>query len=166
MVLQIYKIFNDFNFYCTLPPINSLYMKFNITLLIVCSLLSCSNNSVDKNCKFLLDVNVNATINLNLPEYSQLQFAGNSVYIPNYGNKGIIIASTGVSFYAWDAADPNHSPSDCSVLKNTGLEATCGCDDGYTYSLVTGQVLNEANLPCGLKFYAITQSGNTLYISN
>ncbi len=141
-------------------------MKYYLSLLFTITLLSCSNTSVDENCRFLLDVNVNASINLNLPEYSPLQFAGNSVYIPNYGNKGIIVASTGVSFYAWDAADPNHAPSDCSVLENNGLEATCGCDDGYSYSLVTGQVLNETNLPCRLKFYGITKSGNTLYISS
>lgn len=88
-------------------------MKFIFTLFLFLLLFSCSDNSnQNENCRFLLDLGVNEVINLNLPQYSQLQFAGNSVYIQNAGNGGIIIASTGADFFAWDAADPNHIPRD------------------------------------------------------
>lgn len=128
---------------------------------------SCSKNSVDnKNCRFLLDIGVNVTVNLNLPQYSQLQFAGNSIYIANAGNGGVIIASTGADFYAWDASDPNEIPSTNTILKVSGLEASCDCDDTHTYSLVSGQALNNATLQCGLRNYRVEKSGNTLLISN
>lgn len=142
-------------------------MKSLFLVLSFLLLSTCSKNSINnENCKYLLNVNVNININLSLPQYSQLQFAGNSIYIENEGNKGIIVASTGADFFAWDAADPNHVQSSCSVLKNSGLEATCGCADHNKYSLVNGQPLKDGSLLCGLKNYRVEQSGNTLLISN
>jgi len=138
--------------------------------LLICFVLltTCSGDSVDNpNCKFLLNVGVNLTINLSLPQYSQLEFAGNAVYIANYGNGGIIVASLGNNqYFAWDASDPNHALSSCSVLEISGLEGTCGCTDHNKYSLVNGQPLANASLQCALKNYRIEQSGNSLLISN
>lgn len=130
-------------------------------------LVGCSNNSNEnENCRFLLDIGVNEVVNLNLPQYSQLQFAGNSVYIANAGNGGILVASTGADFFAWDAADPNHAQSSCSVLINSGLNATCGCEDQNEYNLVNGLSVNNSTLRCSLRNYRVEQSGNTLIISN
>lgn len=133
-------------------------------------LSSCSKNSTDnENCKFLLDLNVNVTVNLSFPQYSKLLFAGNSVYIANAGNAGIIVASTGVDFFAWDAGDPNLIPSDCSTLVPSGLNATSSCDDENEYSLVTGQATSSSSsnsLPCSLKNYRVEQNGNNLLIFN
>ncbi|MBD0823605.1 Rieske (2Fe-2S) protein [Aestuariibaculum marinum] len=141
-------------------------MKLLIYIFSLFLLISCSNNYENENCKFLLDINVNLSINLSLPEYDQLPFAGNSIYIPNYGNGGIIIASTGFDYYAWDARDPNHEQSSCSILEPSGLEATCGCNDQNKYSLVTGQAFGENAPPCSLRFYSVRKDGNILYISN
>ena len=130
-------------------------------------LTNCSDNSnTNPNCQFLLDVGVNVTINMSLPQYSELQFVSNSVYIANAGNRGIIVTNAGSGYFAWDASDPNHAPSNCSVLQITGLEATCGCADENTYSLVTGQPLQNSSLQCALKNYRVEQNGNTLFISN
>ncbi len=129
-------------------------------------LASCSkSNNTNENCKFLLNIGVNTSINLNLPQYSQLQFISNSVYIPNAGNKGIIVTNSGTGFLAWDAADPNHAQQSCSIVNGTGLEGTCGCADANTYSFITGQSLGTA-LPCTLKPYRVEQSGNKLFITN
>lgn len=141
-------------------------MKPFLSLICLFFLTSCSKNQEHESCKFLLNIGVNLTVNLNLPQYSQLQFAGNSVYIANVGNGGVIIASTGVDFYAWDAADPNHTQSDCSTLVNSGLNATCGCDDKNTYSLVNGQIIGDTALPCSLRNYRVEQNGNSLLIYN
>ena len=140
----------------------------NLLLVVLISfvLVSCSKNDVNNsNCRFLLSIGVNTTINLNLPQYSQLQFISNSVYIPNVGNKGIIVTNSGTGFLAWDAADPNHTQQSCSVVRGNGLEGTCGCTDANTYSFITGQSLGKA-LTCTLKRYRVEQSGNTLLISN
>lgn len=128
-------------------------------------LWSCSgNNTDDRNCRFLLDIGVNFNIDLSLPAYSQLQFAGNSVYIPNVGNAGVIIASTGFDFYAWDASDPNHAPKECTPIIPDGLNGTSGC--GNTYNFVTGIIDKNDGQSCPLKNYRIQQNGNILTIYN
>lgn len=142
-------------------------MKSIFSTLLFALLISCSGNSVDdKNCRFLLDIGVNFTIDLNLPQYSQLAFAGNSVYIANQGNAGIIVASTGVDFYAWDAGDPNHALSECSVIEPSGLNGTCGCGDGNTYNFVTGTISGNNGLSCPLKNYRVQKNSNSLLIFN
>ncbi|NQX86565.1 MAG: hypothetical protein HRT67_11805 [Flavobacteriaceae bacterium] len=130
------------------------------------ALTSCSKKNSNSNCNFLLNVAVNTSVNLNLPQYNPLQYVSQPVHIPNVGNKGIIVMNSGTGYLAWDASDPNHTPSTCSTLSISGAEAVCGCDDGNTYSLFTGQPLGENTLNCGLKFYPVTQNGNTLTISN
>lgn len=138
-----------------------IYILICFLILTQCS----SNRDENENCKFLLDIGVNVSINLNLPQYGQLQFAGNSVYVPNQGNGGVIVAYTGADYFAWDAADPNHVQSSCSILENSGLNATCRCDDQNEYSLVTGQALNNGTLECSLRNYRVEKSGSTLIIS-
>ena len=149
----------------------SLFLLFSFVLL-----TTCSGNSVDNpNCRFLLEGEVNLPINLNLPEYSQLQFDLQSVYVRNVGNGGIIVINAVTSYLAWDASDPNHTPNGC-VLKASGVNATCECSDKNTYSLINGQPLGhllsngdiepDSGLLCGLKFYRVDPDGNNLIISN
>ena len=141
----------------------NILFKSLICLLIV----SCSTNDTDKNCKFLVNAGVDFTVNLNLPQFSNLQNASNSVYIPNQGNGGVILTQSGIGLFAWDAADPNHVFSNCSIMSIVGgLIAKCNCDDENEYSLVTGQSLGDP-LPCALKNYRVEQTGaNVYYISN
>lgn len=126
-------------------------------------LTACSNNDNINNCNYLLDLGVNVSINLNLPQYSQLQFTSNSVYIANQGNGGLIVINVGTGLRAWDAADPNHTPSICSIMEIDGVNAKCGCIDANEYSLFTGGSLG-VQLPCGLKEYRVTASGSNTYI--
>ena len=140
-------------------------MKHFFLVISLIFLTACSRNNSDENCKFLVNAAVNVTLNMNLPQYSQLQFTSNSVYVPNQGNKGVIVMNVGSGFRAWDAADPNHEQTSCSLLKITGAEAVCGCDDANTYSLFTGGSVGK-QLPCGLKEYRVTTSGNSLIITN
>ncbi len=140
-------------------------MRTSIAILSFLFLTTCSNDDRINNCNYLLNVGVNFSLNLNLPEYSQLMFTSNSVYVANQGNLGIYVINVGGNFRAWDAADPNHTPSNCSFLERDGVNVTCGCEDQNTYSLFTGQSL-EGALPCGLKEYRATLSGSSLTVSN
>lgn len=137
-------------------------MKQFFALLSLLILTACSNNDNLNNCNYLLDLGVNASVNLNLPQYSQLQFTSNSVYIANQGNGGIIVTNVGSGLRAWDAADPNHTPSACSVMQIVGANAKCGCADANEYSLFTGGSLG-VQLPCGLKEYRVTSTGSNTY---
>tara|TARA_B100000029_G_scaffold484899_1_gene537631 strand:- start:206 stop:604 length:399 start_codon:yes stop_codon:yes gene_type:complete len=126
---------------------------------------SCSDIEQDPKCKYLLDIEVAHEINLNLPQYNDLNFISNSVYIPNIGNGGVIITNSGTGFLAWDAADPNHTYSQCSILSIEGLEASCNCPDENQYSLITGQSI-KTQLNCSLKTYRVEQNGSSLLVTS
>ena len=127
---------------------------------------SCSKKNISNQCSFLADIDVFYEINLNLPQYNQLNFISNSIIIPNIGNGGIIVTNSGTGFLAWDASDPNHiSNPSCSTMSILGgIESLCNCQDENSYSLITGQSLNIA-LECSLKPYRVELNGNTLLIS-
>ncbi|WP_439150964.1 hypothetical protein [Winogradskyella sp.] len=143
-------------------------MKKLFSLLFCVVFLSCSKDSNNNNCNFLLNVGVNATVNLNLPQFNQLQFPVNAVRLEGFGNEGIILVRVNSStLVAWDGADPNHVPSACSTLRIEGLNGVCDCGDGNEYSLVSGQLVSDTNQPCTLKPYRVDFIGdNTYVISN
>ena len=124
---------------------------FIIGLLLI---IGCAKNNIDNRCNYLLNLDIYYEINLNLPQYSELNFISNSVYIPNVGNGGIIVVNSGSGYLAWDAADPNRTNLPCSVLTISGLEATSNCAEQNTYSLITGQSIGVA-LTCSLKPYRV-----------
>ena len=125
-------------------------LKLYAMLLFLC--MGCSKEIIPMpNCNFLVNFNVSASLNLNLSQYNQLTFPNNPVYVPNEGNGGIIVNNTGTGYVAFDAADPNHIFSDCSVLSINGLKGTLWVYDANKYSLITGQSLENTALRCGLQ---------------
>ncbi len=131
-------------------------------------LLTCSgDDNNNTNCNFLFDAGVNLTVNINLPQFSQLEFPGNGVYVSGQGNNGIWLWRLNSStLFAWDAADPSHVPSACSTLTdgdNDGI-VTCGCDDGNQYFLSTGSGLEGNTQPCTLQPYRVDALGNNTYL--
>ena len=135
------------------------------TLLLIVLFCNCSSNINDSRCNFLLNLDIYYEVNLNLPQYSDLNFVSNSVYIPDVGNGGIIIVNSGTGFLAWDASDPNHDILPCSILNINVLQATSSCNQQNTYSLITGQSVGTV-LNCTLKAYRVESVGNVLMISS
>lgn len=136
-----------------------------LSLLLFPFLFSCSKSEPNANCGYLVNAGVEFTVNLNLPQFSDLNFTTNSVYVSNQGNGGVIVTNTGVGLVAWDAADPNHVFSQCSIMSIVGgINAKCNCEDANEYSLVTGQPLGENDLPCGLKAYRVENTGQDTYL--
>ncbi|WP_040247061.1 Rieske (2Fe-2S) protein [Psychroserpens mesophilus] len=139
-------------------------LLFVLSLLLLTTCKKDDDGNIN-NCNFLFNVGINRTISLNLPQYSQLQFTSNSVYIANEGNAGIYVVNVGGNFRAFDAADPNHTPDTCSFLTANGTIVTCGCQDENQYNLLTG--LSEGGqLPCTLQEYRVTANGSELTITN
>ena len=160
------SIYSDRRWVCVFLTTQNIAMKAILPYLLCFFLLGCANDDQFNNCNFLLEVGVAANLNLNLPQYSPLLVTGNSVYVQNQGNLGIIVVNTGLGRYrAWDAADPNHVPTSCSLLQINGLEATCGCDDQNKYELITGQSVGNP-LPCILKEYRVSVSGSNILVNN
>lgn len=141
-------------------------MKAILLLILFTLCVSCESDDNLRRNPNLLNINVNYEINLNLPQFNNLNFSGNSVYVPGQGNQGLIIVNSGSSYLAWDAADPNLVPSECSRLIIDGLNAESTCDEPpNSYSLITGQPLVE-DLRYPLFAYRITESGGVLRIFN
>lgn len=129
-------------------------------------LSSCSDDDELRNNPYLPDLNFRFQIDLNLPQYNNLNFPGNSFIHYNYGMNGVVIYNLNNSqFLAFELTDPSHVPSSCSILEVNGIEASCNCDDGNTYSIITGQLLKGQG-QYTLKPYRVNRVGNVLEISN
>lgn len=136
-------------------------LSFFTLLFFTCS----KNDNNNSNCYKWLNVGVNESLNLNFSQYNDLNFIGNTIYVPGPGYGGLIITNTGTGFVAFDAVDPNHLPSSCSILSVSGAEAVCGCEEENKYSTFSGQPLENSNLRCGLKAYRAELSGSNLIIN-
>ncbi|WP_296318694.1 hypothetical protein [Winogradskyella sp.] len=140
-------------------------MKKILILVLSIFIFSCSSDNTINNCNFLLNVSVNATINLNLPQFSQLINIGNPVRLEGQGNGGIIIIRTGSqTLRAWDGADPSRQFSSCSILSIVGVNAVSGCGEDIEYNLITGQSIGENQQPCTLLPYRVESIGNNQFL--
>ena len=130
-------------------------------------LLGCSKTAVERN-PFLLENNFDQSINLALPAFDNLSYAGGSMYWPNGGIRGLLLYNlNGNTIMAWEASCPNHELKSCSTLQTDALvspTASCSCED-YQYSLATGQPLTEG-ATYSLLFYKVQKSGTVVRIYN
>ena len=137
-------------------------MKSSLYILSI-SLLIASCNSKDD---YIKEVYVNILIDLSLPEYSDLQVSGNSIFIDG-GVEGIIIYhGVGDDYKVYDR-NCSYEPSlACSYIDSvsSGI-AYCGC---CASAFLLGQDGAAANSPAllPLKKYYWTLSGSQMRISN
>ena len=140
------------------------YMK-HILILIVILICSCSKNEINRN-PYLQNISFEKTINLNLPQYDDLNYNGGAVYLNSGGIKGLILFNFSNQIFAWEASCPNQYPSSCSTMKIDGVQTVCNCDD-YKYSLATGQLLSSSETNSyPMKLYFSEKNGNSVRISN
>ncbi|WP_031426353.1 Rieske (2Fe-2S) protein [Flavimarina sp. Hel_I_48] len=139
--------------------------KIVILTLSIIFFSSCSkeDNITNRNPN-LANIQFNVKLNTNLPQYSELKFAGNAVYVANAGNRGVFVVNTGTGTRAWEAADPNHPIQDCSTMKLNGIEVTCPCENTI-YNLYTGQARGE-DKRYPLLEYRTSTSGNIITITD
>lgn len=147
-------------------------MKFQIsrflvlTVLFATTLCACSGDDgpIRANPN-LPNINVNLTLDLNLPQYNPLNFPGNSLTTSLQGIRGIVIYNIDNSQYtAFELACPNTPVSDCSRMTIEGITATCPCN-GNQYNIITGQI-TEGEGQYSMLPYRITRNGNVLEITN
>ena len=140
------------------------YMK-HVLILIVILICSCSKNEINRN-PYLQNISFEKTINLNLPQYDDLNYNGWAVYLNSGGIKGLILFNFSNQIFAWEASCPNQYPSSCSTMKIDGVQTVCNCDD-YKYSLATGQLLSSSETNSyPMKLYFSEKNGNSVRISN
>ncbi|MFV8357674.1 hypothetical protein ACNQGB_15990 [Flavobacterium sp. XS1P32] len=137
-------------------------MKKYLLLCIIAPLFfSCSDSSFDNTNPFVPNYTFTVDINMNLPAYSNLQYASNAIYYPGVGARGIIVFNTGSGYNAFDAACPNQVISSCSTMTIKGINALCDCDT-EEYSLFSGQ----GKLQYPMKQYRVQVNGTTLRVYN
>lgn len=135
--------------------------KYVLIFLVIPFLFSCSDSGFNNTNPFVPNYTFAIDLNLNLPEYSNLKFVSNAVYISGIGARGVIVFNTGSGYNAFDAACPNQAISDCSTMTIKGINAICGCDNAE-YSLFTGQ----GQLQYPLKQYRVQVNGTVLRVYN
>lgn len=159
-------------------PLNIFYKMKRIfygLIVMLFFLISCSNNSHYDNPN-LLDIKVDFTVNLSLPQFNPLKFPMQPVYARGWGNGGVIIMKTGPgSYIAFDAHDPNvpstDKDDDCAILQIDGIEAVSSCEVKNTYSLATGTAVESKSEGEDLEFpmkpyQVIEMGGDILRIKN
>ena len=137
-------------------------MKSAFYILSALFFLSTCNTKDD----YIQEVYVNINIDLNLPEYSDLQVSGNSIFIEG-GVEGIIIYhGVGNDYKVYDR-NCSYEPSlSCSQIDSVDAGiAYCGCCTSAFLLSNNASVLNSpALLP--LKKYYWTLTGSQMHISN
>ena len=137
-------------------------MKTVFYLLIISLILSCCNEKD----KYICNVFVDIDIDLSLPEYSNLQALGNSIFI-NGGCAGIIIYHSSTNQYKIYDRNCSYEPSlSCSYIDSiNSTVAYCGCCSSAFLLDQDGAAINSpALLP--LKEYHWVLEGSQLHIYN
>lgn len=139
-------------------------MKKAAFLLLTILFLGCTSNSNGNDC--LPFINVNATVNLDLPTFIDLQVPGGWAYVPG-GHQGLIVYNiNGVQFKAYDRLCPGQNISSCSqMVVDSNLRILCQCDDSE-FNILNGAPLTEG-VSCFAKEYLVENlNGSILRITN
>ena len=135
-------------------------MKKIFFIILITTLLSC-DDTTDNN-PFLPNVNVNFTVDLNLPQNSDLLIGGSVIY-ENRGVRGIVINYNGLTYSATDLACPHIELQSCSTMTVDGSFIVCPCDD-EKFQIFDGASVNDLNTSA--RTYQVTKNGNLLRISS
>lgn len=124
---------------------------------------------------FIPNAGVNITINMNLPEYFNLQNLGEHVVVEDQGNRGVyIIHNYDDLYYAVERTCPYESTVDCAQVtidytilrlkcgqvENDSFIACCGSEYDFNSTFLSGPTR------CNLKTYRVAKNGNQLFVSN
>lgn len=152
---------------CKLQPLTNkldvITMRKLFLLLMLTLFFSCEKNDIND---ILPDVFVDETINLNLPQYINLQTPSGWLYTKG-GIKGIVIQNTGIGnppFKAFDRACPNN---DCTTAMNFdgSLKLKCSCDNSE-YSIIDGSPQTAGNTHFAREYKVNVLNGSILNITN
>lgn len=138
--------------------------KIIIPILFFFTLVQCSDNRVDNQC--FPFIAVNETVNLDFPQYINLQVPGGWAYAPG-GFQGLVIYNIDGNFFkAYDRLCPGENPSSCSqMVVSNNLRLLCPCDDSE-YNILNGAPLTDGKT-CFVKEYLVENlNGSVLRITN
>lgn len=155
---------------CKLQPLryktDIIVMRKFLVLCMLISIISCEKNET---IDLLPSVPVSVVIDLNLPQYINLQTPTGWVYTTggNDGIKGVLIQNTGIGsppYKAFERACPNN---DCvsPMIFDGSLKMKCQCDDSE-YSIIDGSPQTEGNKNNAREYRVLEVSPTALNITN
>ena len=160
--LQMYKIFVNCH------RLKHIYKRFNMrkAFFLIATVLfsSCIDNQINNGC--FPFVSVNETVNLDLPQFIDLQVPGGWAYTSG-GFQGLIVYNiNGNQFLAWDRLCPGENLSACSqMIVDSNLRILCQCDDSE-FNILDGSPLTQG-VTCSLNRYNVENlNGSFLSITN
>lgn len=139
-------------------------MKRATFLIITLLFLSCTQSGDNNNC--FPFVSVNETVNLDLPQFIDLNVPGGWAYTTG-GLQGLIVYNiNGNQFKAFDRLCPGQNVSSCSqMIVDNNVRILCQCDDSE-FNILNGQPLT-AGVECFAKEYLVENlNGSILRITN
>ena len=139
-------------------------MRKSILILVLFSFFACEKNETND---ILPQLIVNITIDLNLPQYINLQTPSGWVYLQEGGLRGIFVQNTGVGnqlYKAFDRACPNN---DCNSPMNfdESFKLKCVCDESE-YSIIDGQPQTAGNSHFAREYRVNILNNSGLNITN
>ncbi len=137
-------------------------MKKYFYLLLLPILMACEGEGFNNKNPNIPNYGFSIDINLNLPSYNSLKFAGNAVYLSEGGALGVYVFNTGSGFNAFDAACPNQPLGSCGAMLIDGINAVCECDSSE-YSLYTGIAEGQTYR---MKPYRVQVNGDNIRVYN
>jgi Rieske Fe-S protein len=135
---------------------------FFLIILIPISFFQCNTDNP------IPEVYVNFNLDMNSPLYIDLNSVGNSVYIPNEGNKGLIVTHVNIDEYvAYDATctyDPQDPHGRVEIQGISAVDTKCGSK----FSLMLNGYVEEGPATLPLKMYTVSYNPNLniLHIHN
>ena len=156
----MYKIFVN----CSHLQLNFIFitMRNSISLVLLVFLFSCEKNDTND---ILPNISVNVTIDLNLPQYINLQTPTGWAETSG-GLRGILVLNTGLTplYKAYERACPNN---DCSspMIFDGSLKMKCPCDNSE-YSIIDGSPQTTGNLHFAREYRVNQINPSTINITN
>lgn len=138
-------------------------MRIVYFLIVLLCFSGCSDDEMET---LLPNVPVDVTVNLNLPQFIDLQTPTGFAYTTG-GVKGILIHNQGVGtppYKAFDRACPNN---DCaSPMEFDGsLKMTCPCEE-ISYSIIDGSPQSSGGKYFAREYKVTMVNASTIHISN
>ena len=124
---------------------------------------SCEKNEF---IDFLPNVHVDIDVDLNLPQFIDLQTPTGWVYL-NGGYRGVLLQSTGIGnppYKAFERACPNND-SNIPMNFDGSLKQKCSCDNSE-YSIIDGSPQTSGNDQFAREYKVNVISSTSLNISN
>lgn len=142
-----------------ITTMRKLLLLFSFLLFFSCE----KNETID----LLPTTSVNITIDLNLPEYIDLQTPTGWAYVNNVGLKGIVIQNTGIGnppYKAFERACPDNNCASPMTFDGS-LKLTCPCNNS-NYSIIDGSPQTAGSTNFAREYKVTVLNSVTLNITN